>query len=193
MKNVHLYISWLAAILLAGCNLHNDSDPDSDDFTTAAESELHTGTSFRIQAGATLSTLGVTDDGYALYWEGGSVYATRLFPGAQRELVATEVNQPPLTMIVGRTALLWTATPFFAGPSISPLVVWTSKHGPKRASDASWAPALGAIAAQSAVCPDGRQILFTSNVSSDGSTGDVVRASTDLSQVTTLVAGVSAA
>lgn len=143
----------------------------------------------RIQAGSKLAVLGVTDDDFALYWDNGSVYATALWPGAPKHFVAA-ASQPPMTMIAGRAAMVWTAAPYFGGAAPSPLVVWTAKHGAWAASDASMTPALGAIQAVTAVSPDNREIIFTTNVSADGAVGDIVRARLDGTHLTGLVAGV---
>jgi hypothetical protein len=54
----------------------------------------------RVQSGEQLVALGVTDDGFALYWQAGAVYATALRPGATPEKVA-DAAVPPLTLAYG--------------------------------------------------------------------------------------------
>jgi hypothetical protein len=168
---------------LAGCA---DLEPATDQ-TAIEDLSLP---SLRVQRGKQQVLLGVTDDGQALVWDAGVVYATVLLPGAPRSRVA-EAAQAPLTMTVGRVALIWTAQPYFGALAPSPLVAWTAFRGAKLATSSSWPPALSAIAAGSAISADGREIIFSANVSSDGASGDLVRASSDLLTVTTLVTGAS--
>jgi hypothetical protein len=183
MRARTLLISFFASTL--GCSSHGTED-------TATEGEALASASrgpLRVQAGDRLVLLGVTDDGFALYWDSGSVYATGLWPGAQREKV-TEAAQPPSTLAYGKVALVWTAQDPNAAPAPSPLVVWTKAGGAKQASSASWPRALFSIRASTAVSPSSREILFVTNVAADGATGDIVRATPDLSRTTTLAHGV---
>src|SRR4029079_2635749 len=100
----------------------------------------------------------------------------------------------PLTLVRGRVAMIWTTQPFLGViqgvQTVSPLVVWSAITGPRVASTASLAPQLFSIQASAAVRPDGREVVFTSNVSADGSTGGVGRASIALKEVTTLLSGI---
>jgi hypothetical protein len=169
---------------LAGC-----TGLDQPDDTASVGDELSL-PSVRLQRGSKLVLLGVTDDAHALVWDAGVVYATLLVPGAPRIRVA-DTAQPPLTMIVGRVAMVWTAQPYFGALAPGPLVVWTAAHGAKRATEASWPPALSFITAGAAISADGREVMFSANVSADGARGDLVRATSDLSSSTTLVAGAS--
>jgi hypothetical protein len=176
----------LASVVSVGCAGHGapgGGAPPAAAPPAAAPGPL------RVQAGDRLAVLGVTDDGFALYWDAGTVYATELLPGAPRAKVV-DAALPPLTLAVGRVALIWTAQDPGAAPGVGPLVVWTHALGARQASSASWSRALFGIKAASAVSPDGREILFVSNVSADGKTGDIVRATPDLASRTTLASGV---
>ena len=122
--------------VLAGC-----ADLDQGPEATAIAGDDLSLPSLRVQRGKQLVLLGVTDDAHALVWDSGVVYATLLLPGAPR-LRVTEAAQPPLTMTVGRVAMIWTAQPYLGALAPSPLVVWTPFHGAKHATAASWPPAL---------------------------------------------------
>jgi hypothetical protein len=161
-----------------------------DDPVTAEEaSALRVGDGFRIQAGSQLIVYGVTDDDFAIYQDGPTVYATRLFPGAPRHVVAEVGATQPLVLVRGRVAFVWTELAYFGPGGVSPLVVWTSAAGPKLATDSS----VGSVAATrgATVSPDGREILFLASVDAAGAIGDIVSASPDLSHRRTLVAGVN--
>jgi hypothetical protein len=181
----------LLALQVSAC-LQSPDEP-----TTLGEDEqaLRAGDT-RLQAGRNLVVLGVTEDDFVLYWSASSrtVWATPIAFPVPRLLVAVGVPAAPLTLVRGRAAMIWTAQPFLGniqGPQmVSPLVVWSAITGPRLASSASLAPQLFSIQASAAVRPDSREVVFTSNVSSDGSTGDIVRASTDLKRVTTLRSGI---
>jgi hypothetical protein len=189
MKALHAFLAASAALgLFANCA------PEAGPTSAAVEEPLVEARGQApklIQPGAQLVVLGVTDDDRAIYWDAGSVYATALKPGAPRQFVAA-ASQPPMTMVVGRVALIWATHPFVpALPTPSPLVIWTAKHGPREASASSLPPMQGRAQALAAVSPDGREVIFSTNVSADGATGDIVRASVDGSCATTLAAGVA--
>jgi hypothetical protein len=178
--------------LIAACGTEPSEGPPA---TSTAALSFGKPLALLVQQGENLVVLASqTDDGYVLYWDGGSVYATLLYPGAARIFVAAAV-QPPMVVVHGRVAMIWTsqtlANSWNGSVSPSPLIVWTAQHGAKAASTSSLASALGSISAPAAVSPDSNEVLFLSNVSADGTTGDVVRAPSDLSATTTLVAGVS--
>ncbi|MEZ4363386.1 MAG: hypothetical protein R3B48_24645 [Kofleriaceae bacterium] len=174
---------------LQGCAaLDEPAEPGVAAATPTETTTSELGTPQAIQLGANLAVLGTTEDGYALYWDAGVVYATALQPGAARTRV-TRAAAPPLTMTSGRVALVWPDQAFFGPLAPSSLVVWTAAGGAHRAADSSMPPALSAIAASTAVSPDGREVIFTANVAADGSTGDIVRANADLSRATILVRG----
>jgi len=157
---------------------------------TTRDAEVRLFEHIQVQTGTNLTVLGVTGDDFVVYWDSGSVWASEIKRNATRRLVATDVPVPPLTLTRGDVAMIWTAQPFLGsipGPQlVSPLVVWTSRYGARLASTASLSPQLFSVQAPAAVRPDSREVVFTSNVSDDGSVGDIVRASTDLREVTTL-------
>ena len=170
---------------------------DRDEPATIADSEqaLRSGAT-RLQPGTQLVVLGVTEDDFVLYWSASSatVWATPMLPHAPRFPVARDVAAAPIALVRGRVAMIWTAQPFLGNlqglQAVSPLVVWSAITGPRLASTASLPPSLFSIQATAAVRPDDREVVFTSSVAADGSTGDVVRASTDLKKVTTLLSGI---
>ena len=177
-------IGALSSVLVSCIGLDHETE---DTASVADELSLP---SVRLQRGSKLVVLGVTDDAHALVWSAGVVYATLLIPGAPRIRV-TDAAQPPLTMTVGRVAMIWTAQPYLGAAAPGPLVVWTALRGAKRATAASWPPALSFINAGAAISADSREVIFSANVSADGATGDLVRASSDLLTSTTLVTGAS--
>lgn len=128
-----------------------------------------------IQPGAAQVVLAVTDDNFAIYQEGQAVYATKLVPGATRAFVAeVPAGNLAFPLQVGNVVFLWTdpqrSRPGFG---VSPLVLWTSAGGPVViARQAS----VGLVA--TAASPDGRQIIFPTNTSDDGLTGDLAYALT---------------
>ena len=196
----------LSAALLWGCGSSQAPAPagqastsisSSDDAgTLPLEARGCAPTPRLIQPGTQLFSLApTTDDGYALYWDDGSVYATLLYPGAPRTFVVAAAF-PPAVLVRGRVAMIWThqGQSLAGTPAVvSPLVVWTWRHMAmaKMASAASWGPAFNAFNAGAAVSPSSDEVIFLSNVSSDGNTGDVVRAAVDFSRTTTLVSGIS--
>lgn len=192
MLKIHsLLAASLTLGLLPSCAPEASQTATTDEPALASSERAlasHVGSPKRIQAGSKLIALGVTDDDYALYWDNGSIYATALFPGAPRRFVAA-ASQPPMTMIAGRVAMLWTAKPYFGSATASPLVVWTAEHGAWAASSASKPPTLGAIQALAAVSPNGQEVVFVTNVDATGTVGDIVRARVDGTHLTSLVAG----
>lgn len=182
------HLKWILAAVgfaLLGCAEVPLTEPDSD----TAEEELRFGPRL-LQAGDGLVALGVTDDQYVLYWSAGQVLATNTSWGLRAPLRVTAAAEPPLTMVVGNIALIWTGQRFDGQAAPSPLVVWTAAHGAKLAASASWPSPLFGINAGSAIGAGG-EVLFTAGVSADGATGDIVLASADLSRRTTLVRGAS--
>lgn len=147
--------------------------------------------SIRLQSGTRLITYGVTDDGFAIFQDGGTLYATPLLPRAPRFKVADVGAVQPTVLVVGRVVFVWT-TQFFFGPGgTSPLVVWTALGGAKLATESS---VTGLIATRAtSASPDGREIVFVANATPDGQIGDLVAAAPDLSRRRTLVTGVQVA
>jgi hypothetical protein len=172
----------VAAALLGGCA----GGPSLD--ATGGAAALSGARALRLQAGTRLIVYGVTDDDYAVYQDGGSLFASALYPGAARHQIADVGTMQPTVLISGRVALVWTGQFYFGSGGVSPLVVWTAAAGPKLAAAASVVSIAGTRAA--AVRPDSGEILFVSNAAADGSVGDIVSATPDLAVVQTLVSGV---
>lgn len=140
-----------------------------------------------LQAGSSLVPLGLTDDDYFFYQEGGTVYVTSLRQGAARASVAEIPGGNTAFMYPsGKVAFLWT-NPDYSSPSfgVSPLVIWTAAHGAHEVSGASPVGTLTTVASL-----DGEYAIFPSNADAAGTRGDIVEVSTDLSAVRTLAAGV---
>jgi hypothetical protein len=187
MTRMHLFLAASAALVTLASCAPDDSAPD-DSAPAAGDERLEARVRAAqlVQAGTNLVVLGVTDDDHALYWDAGSVYATALEPGAERQLVAA-ASQPPMTLVAGRVAMVWTAQVFGPPAAPSPLVVWTAAGGPRELSAASFPPTQGAANAIAAVSPDSREVLFATDVSADGASGDIARAAVDGSCARTLV------
>ncbi len=148
-------------------------DAPCADCVSSSSSELRVNR--RIQAGTDLILLAVTDDDFALYQDGQTVYATRLKPNAQRTWVAdvpeTNIAFP---LQVGTVVFVWTNPQRqLPGFGVSPLVLWTAAEGPRIISASS---AVGLVA--TAASPDNSQILFTTNATPDGLRGDIAFAHT---------------
>jgi hypothetical protein len=141
-----------------------------------------------IQPGTDQILLGVTDDNFAVYQQGQSLYATKLVPGAPRlyiaEVPGTNIPQP---LQVGDVMFLWTNPQRnVPGFGVSPLIAWTAKQGTQLISAQS---AVGLVA--TAASSDSRQLVFTTNVTNDGLRGDLVHAFTnDALHARTLLANI---
>jgi len=161
-------VSWIS-VLIVGCGL---APPDARPEEKAHGAPLSRAPSL-VQPGEDLLLLAVSADDFALYQDGQTVYATKLAPNAVR----TKVADVPGTNIafplqVGRVVFLWTDPQRnLPGFGVSPLVLWTSDQGPRLISPVS---AVGLVA--TAASSDGRQIVFTTNVTPDGLRGDLVHA-----------------
>jgi hypothetical protein len=136
MNRIAITLTWL---LFAGCNASAERDlPPGPEVTEAIASAA--GRALPIQSGAKLFVLGVTDDNYAIYQDGTTIYATALVPGARRHLIATTgsaigVNHP-LVFASGKVAFIYPDSDF-SGTTVSRLFVWTAAAGPKLAAAAS--------------------------------------------------------
>ena len=125
-----------------------------------------------------------------IYQQAQTVFVTALFPGATAVPIATvpEANTSgAYGFTSGKVAFIWT-NPDLSQPGlgVSPLVIWTAAHGAQTASSNS---PIGTTASASSA--DGEEVVFTSNASdSAGTQGDLVLASTDLSEQKTLVSNV---
>jgi hypothetical protein len=139
----------------------------------------------QLAAGTGLLALEITDDNYAIYQDGTHVRAVSLFGGATQDIAESPAGNTAFVYRVGRVAFVWTnpdrTLPNFG---VSPLVVWSAATGAHLASGSS---AVGTLAAAATVRGD--HVIFPGNSQPDGSTGDLVYATTDLAHQTTLVAG----
>jgi len=153
--------------------------------------ELGHGAPILIQPGTGQIMLAVTDDNFAVYQEGQSVFATKLARGAERELVgAVPGTNLAQVLQVGKVVFVWTNPQRnLPGFGVSPLVLWTAKEGAQVISTQS---AVGLVA--TAASSDSKQIVFTTNVTNDGLRGDLVHALTrDALHPTTLLGNTSLA
>jgi hypothetical protein len=140
-----------------------------------------------VQPGSRLLLLEVTDDNYAIYQEGQSVYATALRASAPRQHIA-DVPGGNFAFVyrVGKVAFVWTDPDrSLPGFGVSPLVIWSAASGAHLAAAAS---PIGTLA--TAASRNGEYVLFPSNGTPDGAIGDLEFATTDLATRSTLVAGV---
>ncbi len=145
------------------------------DETSGAPEHRYRRDPVRIQPGVDLLLHAVTDDGYAIYQDEQTLYATKLAPGAPRLKVAdvpgSNIAQP---LQVGPVVFLWTDPDrTLPGFGVSPLVLWTARHGPQEISASS---AVGVVA--TAASSDGTQVVFITNTTPDGLRGDIVHAKT---------------
>ncbi len=128
-----------------------------------------------VQPGDDLLLLGVTSDDDVLYQEGQTIYASQLSRRARRLHVAdvpgTNIAH---SLQVGSVVFIWTNPQReLPGFGVSPLVIWSSAGGARLVSSNS---AVGVVATDAS--PDGRQIVFTTNVAADGVRGDLALAAT---------------
>ena len=144
-----------------------------------------------IQPGVDQLLLAVTDDNYAVYQEGQALFATKLKRNAERlsigEVPGTNIAQ---VLQVGKVVFIWTNPQrTVPGFGVSPLVLWTAKHGAQLISAQS---SVGLVA--TAASSDSSQIVFTTNVTDDNARGDLVHALTkDALHPTTLLANTAMA
>jgi len=159
-----------------------------DDATSQASSELRND-AVRVQAGDNLTVLAVTADDHVVFWDGTSIYVSSLHRNASRTKVADSgAGVPsagiPMVQISGNVAFIWPDAALFGG-GVSRLYVWTAAGGARLASTSSVATTNAAAAS-----PDGRDIVYTTGVSADGASGDIVTARADLRGERSLVTGV---
>ncbi len=170
-------------VLAVGCGqLDSDSDPALGD----DRAELNLATR-RVQAGIGLQLLEVTDDDHAIYQAGQQVFAADLrHHGAPALIADVPGTNTAFVYRVGKVAFVWTNPDrTLPGFGVSPLVIWSEATGANLASTAS---AIGTLA--TSATPDGDQVLFPSASTANGATGDLILASTDLSEQTTIAAGI---
>jgi hypothetical protein len=153
---------------------------DDEDATTNAPGPQRR----QLVSGTGLLVLEVTDDDYAIYQDGTHVRAVSLHGGAPQSVGESPAGNTAFVYRVGTVAFVWTnPNRALANFGVSPLVVWSASTGPHLASASS---AVGTLA--TAASRHGNHVIFPGNSQPDGSKGDLVYASTDLSHQTTLVA-----
>ena len=154
---------FLGALCLASAAIAVAQDPSTE--AAAVEQTLSSRSPVLIQAGSNLLLQGVTDDNYAIYQDGQTVYAQKLIPGARRRVIAEVPNDNVMDILrVGNVALIFTDPQrTFPGFGVTPLVVWSAAGGAHRISDAA---TVGLVAAD--VSPDNRWVLYTTNVTGAG-------------------------
>jgi hypothetical protein len=184
----------LCSLLFTACGVERDTETDADGELDTAPSGQRSGAALDIAAqrrrvvpGTGLQLLAVTDDDHAIYQAGQRVFAAALGAAAAPELIGeVAAGNTAFVFQVGRVAFVWTNPDrTLPGFGVSPLVIWSSRSGAHLASPAS---AIGTLAVSTN--RDGDRVLFTSNSPPDGATGDLVLASTDLAERTTVAAGV---
>jgi len=176
----------VCSLLFAACAVDPDLDPEqigehSDAIAAVAPRDR------LVVPGAGLQILDVTDDNYAIYQAGQQVFAAALDAGRAPELIGdVPAGNTAFVFQVGRVAFVWTNPDrTLPGFGVSPLVIWSARTGARLASPAS---AIGTLA--TSANHDADRVLFTSNSDPSGATGDLVLASTDLSEQTTVAAGI---
>ncbi len=167
----------MMALTLTACTAHNGGTAESTNEIVSRRPVL-------IQPGSHFILLTVTEDDWAIYQDGQTVYATELRPGGPRQKIA----DVPGTNVAfatqnGRVAFIWTNPQRnLPGFGVSPLMVWTAEGGPQLISAQS---SIGLVAVEAS--PDGRQILFTTNATDDNSRGDIAWARTNEAQSPTIL------
>jgi hypothetical protein len=178
----------LCSLLFTACGVDLDSGSAPD--LTAEHSDAVQAIAPRhrlVAPGTGLQLLEVTDDNYAIYQAGQQVFAAALDAPAAPELIGeVPAGNTAFVFQVGRVAFVWTNPDrTLPGFGVSPLVIWTACSGAHLASPAS---AIGTLAVSAS--RDGDRVLFTANSDPSGATGDLVLASADLSESTTIAAGI---
>jgi hypothetical protein len=135
-----------------------------------------------------IQVVGITDDGNVIYvgstGKTSPVLAVPLAGGTPITIVADSGTTGYLPMIVHETVFVWTAqtVDMTTGNSVGTLTFWTKAKGAQATTATStW----GAVAASQ----DGTKVVYTANVTSDGTSGDLVAANSDLTGKMTLLTG----
>lgn len=163
---------------------------DTDAATTDELAQACAGGPALVQAGAGLNVLGVVGDRYAIYQDGGQIYATRLAPGAARIPLTDATVAGAQVLVAGDVAVIWPDQAAFTPTTPTRMVVWSPWTGARVASTRSVAPTFTNYLPGVAVSPDGRRVLFIDNVDATATRGDLVYARTDLSDRRTIATGI---
>lgn len=176
----------LPAVVAVGCaDVGLDDSVDTSEDAAAIKNDP-----VRVNIGDGLTVLAVTADDHVIAWDGTNIYATGLFKNAPRQLIARsgplDPNFVPIpaVQVAGNIAFIWPDASFGSG-AVSRLFVWTANGGAKLAAAASLSRANGAAAS-----PNGRDIIYTANVSGATPQGDIVTSRADLRGEKVLVTGV---
>jgi hypothetical protein len=186
--NKQIVVTSILSLSLASCGVLSEAQPERQPLEALSERQaLGERAPQLVQAGSVQQLLAVTSDNYVLYQEGTQVFASALIAGAQKQLVAdVPAGNVAFVYASGKVAFCWT-NPDRTRPGfgVSPLVVWSAATGPHLADEAS---PIGTFA--TAASADGTSVLYPTRSSADQTTGDLELASTDLSDRTTLAAGI---
>jgi hypothetical protein len=130
-------------------------------------------------AGNSLSARGMTSDGYEIYSDDAAfqLYAVPVAGGAPQSIAA--LGSSFWVTVVGQVVFAWSDV---TAANVGVLTAWSSAAGSHAISSASF----GILGTSS---PAGTQILYVSNVDSQGATGDVYLSATDGTGVTRLLQG----
>lgn len=160
---------------------------DGGPSTTEVSSAHYRPATFTLRAGAGLLPLAITEDDHVFFQDGQALYVT----GITRASTATQIATIPdgntaFIYTAGKVAFIWT-NPDYTSPSfgVSPLTIWTARHGARQVSEASPVGTLTTAADQA-----GQRVVFPSAAREAGTVGDIVEATTDGRQVRTLLVGV---
>lgn len=150
--------------------------------------DLHRRPSTRtLRAGAGLLPLAITADDHVFFQEGQDLYVTGISRGANATRLATiPGSNTAFIFTSGKVAFIWT-NPDYTSPSygVSPLMIWTARHGARQVSEASPVGTLTTAADR-----EGARVVFPSGARQGGIVGDIIEATTDGREVRTLLAGV---
>ncbi len=132
-----------------------------------------------IASGNSLSTRGVTSDGYEIYSDDYAfqLYAVPIAGGPSQTIGALGSNF--WVTVVGQVVFAWSNV---TDANVGSLTTWSSAKGSHSIAAASF----GILGTSSS---DGSQVLYVANVDAQGQTGDVVLSNTDGSGATTLLQG----
>ncbi len=163
-------------------------EADALDQASAAIEASHRRQSVRkLHAGAGLLPLAITADDHVFFQEGQALYVTGIARGATASQIATiPDSNTAFIFTTGKVAFIWT-NPDYTSPSygVSPLMIWTARHGARLVSEDSPVGTLTTAADRA-----GLRVVFPSGARQDGTVGDIVEATTDGRERTTLLSGV---
>jgi hypothetical protein len=169
-----------ACLLVGACT----ADIDATDDSTAEVRRAP----LQVQTGVGITLIGVTDDNHAIYERGQQVFAIALTRDSEPELIADiPAGNTAFIFQAGKVAFIW-PNPDRTQPGfgVTPLVIWTAKHGARVATETS-------VFGTTAATRDGERVLFAVSSTPDGASGDLVVASADLADQTAIATGIALA